>query len=235
MTIPLDDAERGPGESTVAAERRWPMGLAVATAIVLQLTTPHRGRVGVWWLFPAVETILLLVVVVQDPGRIDRMRPGVRALTVALIAVIAVGTLGGIFVLVFDILTGRLPFGFHTDDVLNATNLLGRGAALWVSNVIVFSLWFWEFDRGGPVARAFGQPYAASFAFPENATPELAPTGWRPQYADYLYLAFTNSTAFSPTDTLPVRTWAKLAMMLQSTIALTVAILVVARAINILQ
>lgn len=158
-----------------------------------------------------------------------------RVLTLALIAVVAVGTLGGMFILVFDILTGRLPFGLHTDDVLNATNLLGRGAAFWVSNVIVFSLWFWEFDRGGPVARAFGEPYPASFAFPENATPELAPAGWRPQYADYLYLAFTNSTAFSPTDTLPVRTWAKLAMMLQSVIALTLAILVVARAINILQ
>jgi uncharacterized membrane protein len=235
MTTPHDDEARRPRESATAAERRWPMGLAVATGIALQLTTPHRGRVGVWWLFPAVEAILLVVLIVQDPGRIDRRRPGVRALTVALDAVLAVGTLGGMFVLVFDILTGRLPFGFHTDDVLNATNLLGRGAALWVSNVIVFSLWFWEFDRGGPVARAFGEPHAASFAFPENATPELAPAGWRPQYADYLYLAFTNSTAFSPTDTLPVRTWAKLAMMVQSVIALALAILVVARAINILQ
>ena len=211
------------------------MALAVATAIVLQLVTPHRGRVGIWWIFPLLEAILLAALIVRDPGRIDRRRPEVRPMTVALIAVIALGTLGGMVLLVFDILTGDLPFGFHTDDVLNATNLLGRGAALWVSNVIVFSLCYWEFDRGGPVARAFDEPGVTSLAFPENATPELAPEGWRPRYADYLYLAFTNSTAFSPTDTLPVRTWAKLAMMLQAAIALTLAILVVARAIHILR
>jgi hypothetical protein len=211
------------------------MAVAVAVAITLQVTTPHRGKVGIWWLFPILEAILLIGIVVRDPGRIDEPRRGAREMTIALIVVLAVGTLGGIYVLAFDILTGRLPFGFHSDDVLNATDLLGRGAALWVSNVIVFSLWFWEFDRGGPVARVFGPAMPASFAFPENATPELAPDGWQPRYVDYLYLAFTNATAFSPTDTLPVRTWAKLAMMVQAAIALTVAILVVARAINILQ
>ena len=112
--------------------------------------------------------------------------------------------------------------------------LLGRGAAIWVENVIVFSLWYWQFDRGGPAERAADAPVPPSFAFPENATPELAPAGWRPTYPDYLYLSFTNATAFSPTDTLPVRRWAKLTMMVQASLSLVIAILVIARAINVL-
>ena len=107
---------------------------------------------------------------------------------------------------------------------VTATVLLGRGAAIWVANVIVFSLWYCKLDRGGPAERAAGAPVPASFAFPENATPELAPPGWRPAYPDYLYLAFTNATAFSPTDTLPVRRWAKLTMMVQSALSLVIAI-----------
>ena len=103
-----------------------------------------------------------------------------------------------------------------------------------MTNVIVFSLWFWELDRGGPAERAAGSGIPASFAFPENAMPEFAAEGWSPIYPDYLYLAFTNATAFSPTDTLPVKTWAKMAMMLQSVVSLVTAILVVARAINVL-
>jgi hypothetical protein len=136
-----------------------------------------------------------------------------------------IGTIAGVTVLIEDILSGTK---------LEATDLLGRGAALWVTNVIVFSLWFWELDRGAPAERAAGSGIPPSFAFPENATPELAPEGWAPIYPDYLYLAFTNATAFSPTDTLPVKTWAKMMMMLQSAVSLVTAILVIARAINVL-
>ena len=131
-----------------------------------------------------------------------------------------------VIVLAYDILV--------TVKGVTATVLLGRGASIWVENVIVFSLWYWHFDRGGPAERAAGSPIPPSFAFPENATPELAPVGWRPAYPDYLYLAYTNATAFSPTDTLPVRRWAKLTMMVQSTLSLVIAILVVARAVNVL-
>ena len=116
---------------------------------------------------------------------------------VTLLVVMTAGTVLGVIVLAHDILVAARG--------VTATVLLGRGAAIWVANVIIFSLWYWEFDRGGPAERAAGAPVAASFAFPENATPELAPPGWRPAYPDYLYLAFTNATAFSPTDTLPVR------------------------------
>ena len=221
----MDDAAApeppGPG-----AEPRWPMATAVLAATILYIGTPHRGRVPGWWIFPILQLILLGLLIAQDPGRIDRRSPILRRLMVTLLVVMTAGTVLGVVVLGYDILVAA--------EGVTATVLLGRGAAIWVANVIIFSLWYWEFDRGGPAERAAGAPVAASFAFPENATPELAPPGWRPAYPDYLYLAFTNATAFSPTDTLPVRRWAKLTMMIQSTLSLVIAILVIARAINVL-
>ena len=187
---------------------------------------PHRGRVPGWWVFPVVQLVLLGILIAQDQGRIDRRSPTLRRLMVALLVVMTFGTVLSVTVLAYDILVAARG--------VTATVLLGRGAAIWVENVILFSLWYWEFDRGGPAERAAGSPVAPSFAFPENATPELAPPGWRPAYPDYLYLAFTNATAFSPTDTLPVRRWAKLTMMVQSALSLVIAILVIARAINVL-
>jgi uncharacterized membrane protein len=208
------------------AERRWPMAVAVLAAVALQIGTPHHGRLPIWWVFPVVEVVVLVLLIVEDPGRIDRRTRSSRGLTLGLIAFMTVGTTGGLMVLMYEIITSA--------HGMTAGVLLGRGASLWVTNVIVFSLWYWEIDRGGPAERAAGSGIAPSFAFPENAMPEFAPEGWLPQYPDYLYLSFTNATAFSPTDTLPVRTWAKMTMMLESAMSLVTAILVVARAINIL-
>jgi uncharacterized membrane protein len=201
------------------------MALAVLAATGLLVGTPHAGRVPGWWIFPVLEIVLLVVLIGIDPGRVDNRSAQARRITVALIAVMTIGTIAGVSLLIGDILSGVN---------LEATDLLGRGAALWVTNVIVFSLWFWELDRGGPAERAAGSGIPLSFAFPENAMPEFAGEDWAPIYPDYLYLAFTNATAFSPTDTLPVKTWAKMAMMLQSAVSLVTAILVVARAINVL-
>jgi uncharacterized membrane protein len=202
------------------------MAAAVFAAILLQIGTPHRGRVVFWWIFPLLEAVLLAIVILRDPGRIDRRTVQARRSTIVLITIMTLGTLGGVIILIVDILSGS--------DKFNATDLLGRGAAIWITNVILFSLWFWELDRGGPAERAADSGVAPSFAFPENAMPEFAEAGWRPRFPDYLYLAFTNATAFSPTDTLPVQTWAKMTMLLQSVISLVTAILVIARAINVL-
>jgi hypothetical protein len=221
------------GAMIVRTERRWQMALAVLVAIGLQVVTPHAGRVPVWWIFPVLELVLLAIIIAIDPGRVDDRSAQVRRLTIGLIAIMTVGTMAGVTVLAYDILSNSVLFHSPT-VVLNATDLFGRGAALWVTNVIVFSLWFWELDRGGPAERAAGSTIPPSFAFPENAMPEFAAEGWSPIYPDYLYLAFTNATAFSPTDSLPVKTWAKMAMMLQSVVSLVTAILVVARAINVL-
>jgi uncharacterized membrane protein len=113
--------------------------------------------------------------------------------------------------------------------------LLVSGGAIWLTNVIVFALWYWEFDRGGPVARAKGiKPYP-DFQFVQMATPELAAPDWEPAFGDYLYLAFTNATAFSPTDVMPLSRWAKSAMALQSAVSIITGALIIARAVNILK
>ena len=202
------------------------MATAVVAATVLYVGTPHRGRVPGWWIGPVLQLGLLGTLIAQDRGRIDRRSASLHRMMVALLVVMTTGTVLAVVVLAHDILVALKG--------VTATVLLGRGAAIWVENVIVFSLWYWQFDRGGPAERAADAPVQPSFAFPENATPELAPAGWRPTYPDYLYLSFTNATAFSPTDTLPVRRWAKLTMMVQASLSLVIAILVIARAINVL-
>ena len=208
-------------------ERRWPMATAVLVAIVLQVITPHAGRLKLWWVFPVLEVAALLAVIVRDPGRIDRRTRQARRTTLVLIGLLTVGTLGALVVLALDVVD-------KSYSNVGATALLGRGAALWVTNVVVFSLWFWDVDRGGAAERAAGSKIPPSFGFPEEAMPDLVPDGWIPRYPDYLFLSFTNATAFSPTDTLPLRIWAKMSMMVESVISLITAILVIARAINVL-
>jgi uncharacterized membrane protein len=201
------------------------MALAVLSAVALQVILPHRQRFPAFWLFPVAEIVMLLTLIVGDPGRIDRTSTFLRRLTIALIALMTAATIVAGIGLIRDIIVGA-----H----LTPTQLLGRGAAIWFTNVIAFSLWYWQLDRGGPAERAAGSGVRPSFAFPENATPELAPPDWMPTYPDYLYLAFTNSTAFSPTDTLPVATWAKMTMIVQSALSLVIGLLVIARAVNVL-
>jgi len=222
--VTTDDAPPG---TRLAPERRWPMASAVLVAIVLQVITPHTGRLVFWWVFPVLEVAALIAVIVRDPGRIDRRTRAARRTTLVLIALLTVGTLGSLVVLALDVVDTSY-------SNVGATALLGRGAALWVTNVVVFSLWFWELDRGGAAERAAASKIPPSFGFPEEAMPELVPEGWMPRYPDYLFLSFTNATAFSPTDTLPVRIWAKMTMMVESVISLITAILVIARAINVL-
>jgi len=216
----------GPPPFRFKGERRWPIAGAVLFSVALQLSLPDRHVLSPTVLFPTVEVLLLVVLVIGDPGRIDRRSPALKRLTLAVIIVMTVDNLAGVAELVRGILDGS--------DRDNGPVLLATGGALWVTNVIAFSLWYWLLDRGGPAARASGRPRAAAFAFPENATPELAPPDWWPQYPDYLYLAFTNSSALSPTDTLPVTRWAKMLMLVQSSISLVIAVMIIARAVNLL-
>ncbi|BCJ55720.1 hypothetical protein Asp14428_71950 [Actinoplanes sp. NBRC 14428] len=220
-------AQEGPAWRRITrGEQRWPFALAYVVIIALQVVLPERYAAGGRWVLPAIEVVVVGVLVAANPGRVERSTPALRRLGLVLIAVASLGTAFSVGRLVLDISTGV--------DTGSAARLLGTGAGIWLVNVLTFAVWYWELDRGGPLARAIGADPYPDFLFPQMTTPELAPKDWEPQFADYLYLAFTNATAFSPTDTLPLSRWAKLTMMLQSAISLVTAALVVAKAVNAL-
>jgi hypothetical protein len=175
-----------------------------------------------------VVSILLGALIIGDPGRIDRQARWLRVLTLGLIALISADNALEAGRLVVSILSTQ-PF---TED---ANKLLLAGGAIWFANVIAFALWYWEVDRGGAAARARGSIAKPAFIFPEMVNPQFFEDDWYPKFVDYFHLSFTTATAFSPTDVSPGSAWAKLTMMLEETISLLVAILVVARAVNILK
>ena len=143
-----------------------------------------------------------------------------------LILALAVMALAATALLIADLIRGA-----HVTD--SASPLLVSGALIWLGNCLVFSLLYWHFDSGGPLARYRGDRPYRDFAFTQHMSPELAPPDWRPLYIDYLILGLTTSTAFSPTDVMPIAPWAKLTMALQSIISLAVVGLVIARAVNV--
>lgn len=204
------------------------MELAVATAIAMQFSLPNRHVLSPTFLFPAVESLLLVVLLSgRGTSRIDRWSVAGRRIVLGLVIVMSADNLLAVVELVRDILDGS------KGD--NGTLLLATGGAVWSTNVIAFGLWFWMLDRGGPTARASGHASLPSFVFATMQSGRLAPADWEPQFFDYLYLAFTNATAFSPTDTMPLTRWAKALMLAQSAISLVVALMIIARAVSILK
>jgi uncharacterized membrane protein len=221
-----DGATREPYDE-VRGEPRWPMAVAVLAASTLTTLRPAELRILPAWVLPVVELALLVVLVVRDPGRIDRRSHALRYVSIGMVAILVADAL---------VATGHLVVvlvrGGHATE--SAELLLEAGAVVWVSNIVVFALLYWELDSGGAAARAHGLPTSPDLAFPQQLNPELAPPGWRPQFHDYLYLGLTSSTAFSPTDVMPLAGWAKLAMSAQSLVSLSVLGLIVARAVNVL-
>jgi uncharacterized membrane protein len=202
------------------------MAVAVVAAVVLTGWLPSGVRPESRW-FLGVVGLVLLGLIVADPGRIDRSTRAVRVLSRLLLGLLVLSAAVSTVLLVHVLVTG----GELTDS---ATKLLLTGGAVWLSNNIVFALLYWEVDGGGSVARAISPPRYPDLAFPQHMNPGLAPPGWRPVFVDYLYLGMTNALAFSPTDVMPLVPWAKIAMALQSLISLAILGLVVARAVNIL-
>jgi len=149
-------------------------------------------------------------------------------LSVGLVVLLVVGSASVTTRLVVDLIRGG-------PDTNSPTQLLRIGAVVWAYIVIAFAFLYWELDGEGPEARSRAVPAFPDLAFPQHVNPTLARPGWRPQFFDYLYLGFTNSTAFSPTDVMPLSRWAKLAMAVQATASLVVLGLVVARAVNVLK
>jgi hypothetical protein len=214
------------GTPADVGEARWPMAGAVLAAIVLTILLPNSIRVGPRWLVPLLEGVLLVIVVVGDPVRISRRSRELRTISIVLVSVLVLGTLWSTGLLIDDLIHG----GPETNS---ADDLLAAGTAVWFSNIIAFALLYWEVDGGGAAARAHRIPDYDDFAFPQQSNPRLARPGWRPRFVDYLYLGFTNATAFSPTDVMPLAPWAKLTMAVQSFISIAILGLVIARAVNV--
>lgn len=215
-------------------EPRWPVSTAVIMAIVLQGLLPAKlalRPIGLHYLLFALEGALLIALFAANPIRIERMSRPIRSASIALIFLITASNTVSAISLVNDIVTNHLP----TSSAQHAAiDLFLSGAAIWGTNVIAFALWYWEFDRGGPVARLEGTHPYPDLLFTQMSEPELTRPGWGPHFVDYLYFSFTNATAFSPTDVLPFARWAKLTMLVQSAVSLVLGILVIARAVNIL-
>jgi uncharacterized membrane protein len=208
-------------------EPRWPVSIAVLAAIVMQRLIPNRLATQPRWLLPGLALVLLVALIVTNPQRINRRSTLLRVLSLLMIGVLTAGNVASAARLVLDLLNGT---EHQAPDALLLT-----GAAIWLTNVIVFSLWYWEFDRGGPAARAHATHPHPDFLFPQMDSPEHAPDDWEPAYIDYLYVSFTNAAAFSPTDVLPLSRWAKATMLMQSIVSLVTIALIIARAINILK
>ena len=205
------------------------MALAVLAAGGLRAVLPAQLRNGdARWAFVAVLVALLGILVIGDPGRIDRDSAWLRVMTGTLIGLISVVNVAAVVRLVAGIINA---VNFSND----ANVLLVSGGAIWLSNVIAFGLWYWDLDRGGAAARARGTGHQPAFVFPEMNNLEYVGPGWYPKFIDYFHLSFTTAMAFSPTDVSAIRSWAKLMMMAEDVISLLVAILVVARAVNILK
>jgi hypothetical protein len=209
-------------------EHRWPVSVTVVAAVVLQiLLPPHLTQPIPAPVLPLLEGALLIFLAVTNPVRIERGGLAVRIASIVLLVLITFANISSAVLLIRAIIEGQ--------SANSAMPLLASGANIWATNVIVFGVWYWEFDRGGPVHRALATHQHPDLMFPQMATPELAPPEWEPRFFDYLYLSFTNATAFSPTDVMPLARWAKATMLVQSAVSLAIGALVIARAINILK
>ena len=223
------DAEAAPDvlAATPPGESRWPPLAAVVIFMVLNIALriwlPREAAIRVVWLLPAIEAALLIALLTGDPsGPVERRR--LRRIALILVGLLVAAALWATALLVDDLIRGK--------GVSNSpSELLASGAVVWIGNNVSFALLYWLIDGGGPAARLHDST-PVDFGFTQQLSPEIAPPGWRPVFLDYLHLGFTNATAFSPTDVMPLTLRAKYAMLVQSTVALALFGLVVARAVN---
>jgi uncharacterized membrane protein len=220
----------------------WPSAAIVSSAL-LYVTLPGKfilGRSGsffgdIRWVVAALTLVLLAALVLTLPKApvarmlgwgAHRLRMGRRVLALGMIIVLSAANAASIYLLVHVLVNG---------GTVVASPLLRAAVHLWCVNVLLFALWFWQLDGGGPVARRQTEIRARDFYFPQQTEPALFGIEWEPAFLDYLYVSYTNASAFSPTDTMPLSRWAKMLMLVQSAISLTLGLMVVARAVNILR
>ncbi len=195
-------------------------------AIVLQFTLPKRLTIGPSWLVPAFEGALLIGLAFATPKELERQRSTRRrAVAIGLVALVSAVNIFSLGALTHYLLHHRVEEGYK---------LIVAGVLIWLTNFLIFGLWYWEMDRGGPGRRAAGKDGPPDFLFPQMTDDAIEPIDWRPLFIDYLYVSLTNATAFSPTDTMPLSRPAKAVMGVQSVVSLVTIGLIVSRAVNIL-
>lgn len=226
-----DIREKRAAQWGVPARRfeRWPALLAILAAMALYITLPGHLYYGQVWYLPVVEVALFLALLTARQMEVEG-HEWQRGIAISLIAVMNAANIGSLLLLIHALLASTAVHGYK----ITAQHLIVWSAQIWLTNVIVFALWYWELDRGGPVARCLLHHRAPDFLFPQMANPDAAPPGWTPSFFDYLYTSYTNAAAFSPTDTMPLSLWAKALFMIQSLASIVTAVLVIARIANIL-
>jgi hypothetical protein len=215
-------------------ETRREAAPAVAFAMVLQIALAAVSAMEGWttwkfgwwmWLVPlAAEGAFLVISTFHRPHRALVERGIRREAGIVLLGAASLCNAFLVLAVIASLVSGNETSGAH---------LLFKGATVWLTNVILFGLWFWLFDRGGPVSRLGDNQPPPDFQFPQMENPELAAPGWRPHFVDYMYVSFTNSIAFSPTDAMPLSRWAKLLMLFEASVSAMIILLVAARAVNI--
>jgi uncharacterized membrane protein len=205
-------------------EERWQARAALLVCAGLYVLLPSRLAVGPRWIVPILVVLLLVPISLRHHQRPDN-DPWVRYLGLLLIAVVTVANCMSVGLLVHRLLDANVTQG---------RQLIYSAVVVWVTNVIVFGLWFWELDRGGPGARAKADPRFPDLQFPQMENPSLSPKGWRPGFVDYLYTSFANGTSFAPADAMPMTHRAKALFAAESVISLMTIAIVGARAVNIL-
>jgi len=197
----------------------------VLAAIGLQLTLPERLTVGPNWLLPALEGVLVIGLAMATPRELEQEHPLRRRTAVGLVAVVSAANVFSLVELTHYLLHHKVTKG---------QQLIVAGVLIWLTNFLIFALWYWELDRGGPGRRTAGTDGPPDFLFPQMADDHIEPIDWRPKFIDYLYVSLTNAAAFSPTDTMPLTPMAKCIMGVQSIVSLVTIGLIVSRAVNIL-
>ena len=215
-------------------ESKWEAAPAVAVVIGFQLLLAVVSRAQSWtlwvfpwwvWLIPVVPEVALLVPLAwHRPRRRLEQRGRRRAFSLGLLGVVSAANGLLLLAVIASLVRG---------DENSGAQLLLKATTVWSTNVIAFGLWYWAFDRGGPVRRVQPNPPDPDFQFPQMENPELVAPGWQPELVDYIYVAFTNAIAFSPTDAMPLSRRAKLLMLTESAISAVTILLVAARAVNI--
>lgn len=203
----------------------WPGQAAIAVALALYFAMPTPLLPGPGRVLPALEVALLAALIVAARAR-GRATPLGRDLSVALLSLVTLANLVSLGLLIHYLLAGGHARG---------ADLIGGGVVIWITNLLLFAVWFWELDRGGPVRPGTERPKVMpDLLFAQMTAASYAPRNWQPRFGDYLYVSLTNQAAFSPTDTLPLTMRAKLLMGVQGVASLVTVGIVVARAVNIL-